>query len=175
MVYPSKSTLVAIEGSCKNAADRNRFRFNLERFHMNSTTMNLKTTPQAVQGSSHIAAPGGHYSHAVVANNMIFLSGQLPITASGQKLVHATFQEQVHQTLANISAVLEACNADVRDLVHVRVYIDDIENWGIFNNIYNAWVGEWKPARAVVPVSTLHYGLKVEVEAVASLPLADCN
>lgn len=137
--------------------------------------MSLKTLPKPVQGSNRIAAPGGHYSHAVIANNMIFLSGQLPITATGQKLVHATFAEQVYQTLTNISEVLETCNADVRHLVHVRVYIDDMENWGIFNSIYNAWVGEWKPARAVVPVSTLHYGLKVEVEALASLPVADCT
>jgi len=132
--------------------------------------MYCHTALHALSEMDHMAPPGGHYSHAVVAQGMVYLSGQLPITADGEKLTHAPFEEQARQTLANISAILDACNAGVAQLVHVRIYIDDIANWGRFDAIYRTWVGEWKPARAVVPVPALHYGFKLEVEAVASLP-----
>lgn len=115
------------------------------------------------------ARPGGHYSHAVAANGMLYISGQLPITASGEKLTGASFEQQARQTLQNISAVLEAAGADKSDLVQVRVYLADVGHWPRFNDLYAQWIGDWKPARAVVPVGALHYGLQVEVEAVALL------
>ncbi|ANN70133.1 RidA family protein [Bordetella bronchialis] len=114
-----------------------------------------------------LAAPGGHYSHAVIANGLVFVSGQLPITAQGVRLVDAPFEEQAIQVLANVRAALEACGAAVRSLAQVRVYIDSMENWPAFNTIYADWAGDARPARAVVPTGPLHFGLKVEVEAVA--------
>lgn len=114
-----------------------------------------------------LAAPGGHYSHAVIANGLVFVSGQLPITAQGVRLVDAPFEEQAIQVLANVRAALEACGATVRSLAQVRVYIDAMENWPAFNTIYADWAGDARPARAVVPTGPLHFGLKVEVEAVA--------
>lgn len=114
-----------------------------------------------------MSAPGGHYSHAVVANGLVFISGQLPITAAGQKLTDASFEEQARQVLANVQAALEGCGSRIEDLLQVRVYVDGIENWPAFNTVYAAWAGAARPARAVVPVPGLHYGLKVEVEAVA--------
>jgi reactive intermediate/imine deaminase len=113
------------------------------------------------------AAPGGHYSHGTVANGFVFVSGQLPITATGEKLVHASFAEQAAQVLANVQAVLEACGSGVDRLVQVRVYVDDLQNWPAFNAVYAQWAGSSRPSRAVVPTGALHHGLKVEVEAVA--------
>jgi 2-iminobutanoate/2-iminopropanoate deaminase len=52
-------------------------------------------------------------------------------------------------------------------LVQVRVYVTDIKSWPIFNAIYVKWIGASRPARAVVPVPELHYGFKIEIEAVA--------
>jgi reactive intermediate/imine deaminase len=114
-----------------------------------------------------LAAPGGHYSHAVVANGFVFVSGQLPITADGVRLVDAPFEQQVRQVLKNLEAALRACGSCVEKLVQVRVYIDTMENWPAFNSLYAAWAGVSRPARAVVPTGPLHFGLKVEVEAVA--------
>jgi reactive intermediate/imine deaminase len=114
-----------------------------------------------------LAPPGGHYSHAVVAGGLVFVSGQLPITASGLKLVDASFDDQVLQVLGNVQTALEAAGSSVAQLVQVRVYVDDIHNWPAFNALYAKWAGEARPARAVVPVPALHFGLKVEVEAVA--------
>jgi reactive intermediate/imine deaminase len=115
------------------------------------------------------AAPGGHYSHGTIANGFVFVSGQLPISATGEKLVDASFADQARQVLANVQAVLTACGSGVDRLVQVRVYVDDVANWPEFNRLYTEWAGESRPSRAVVPTGPLHYGLKIEVEAVAVL------
>ena len=110
---------------------------------------------------------GGHYSPGIAAGGFVFVSGQLPITAAGEKLSDAPFEQQARQVLANVQAVLEAAGSGVKDLVQVRVYLDGIEHWPAFNTIYAEWAGDAKPARAVVPVPGLHFGLKLEIEAVA--------
>lgn len=122
--------------------------------------------PQRVE-PANVAKPGGHYSHATIAQGLVFVSGQLPITADGVKLVDASLEQQSEQVLANVRNVLLACGSDIDHLVQVRVYIDDMANWPAFNAVYARWAGEAKPARAVVPTGPLHFGLKVEVEAVA--------
>jgi 2-iminobutanoate/2-iminopropanoate deaminase len=115
------------------------------------------------------APPGGHYSHGTVANGFVFVSGQLPISSTGQKLRDANFADQARQALANVEAVLIACGSSISRLVQVRVYVDDLENWPVFNKVYAEWAGSSLPSRAVVPTGPLHYGLKVEVEAVAAV------
>ncbi|MFM0241561.1 RidA family protein [Paraburkholderia phytofirmans] len=114
-----------------------------------------------------LSQPGGHYSHVAVANGFVFVSGQLPITAQGDKLSEASFEVQAEQVLANVQAALERAGSGVAQLVQVRVYIVDVEHWMSFNQIYARWAGEARPARAVVPVPQLHYGFKIEVEATA--------
>jgi len=114
-----------------------------------------------------LAQPGGHYAHGTVANGFVFVSGQLPITSAGEKLVDASFAVQVRQALENVGAVLKACGSGIDNLVQVRVYVDGLDHWSEFNRIYAEWAGNSRPSRAVVPTGQLHYGLKVEVEAVA--------
>lgn len=114
-----------------------------------------------------LARPGGHYSHAVRAAGLVFVSGQLPIRPDGTRLSDASFDEQARQTLGNLAQALLAAGTGIAKLVQVRVYLDDVENWPAFNAVYAAWAGSALPARAIVPVPALHYGLKVEIEAVA--------
>ena len=114
-----------------------------------------------------MAVPGGHYSHAVTANGFVFVSGQLPIARDGTKLADAPFEQQAQQTLDNIASALTAAGSAVDRLVQVRVYITDIGLWPAFNAIYAKWIGTSRPARVVVPVPELHYGFKIEIEAVA--------
>ncbi len=114
-----------------------------------------------------LAAPGGHYSHVVVANGFVFVSGQLPITPDGVKLVDAPFEQQAIQALANLKAALEAAGSNVQQLVQMRIYLDNISNWPAFDAIYAHWAGSTRPSRAVVPTGPLHFGFKVEVEAVS--------
>ena len=114
-----------------------------------------------------MSAPGGHYSHAVAANGFVFVSGQLPITPDGTKLNDASFEQQARQVLDNVALALAAAGSAVERLVQVRVYVTDIASWPAFNALYAQWAGAARPARAVVPVPELHYGFKIEVEAMA--------
>jgi reactive intermediate/imine deaminase len=116
-----------------------------------------------------LSTPGGHYSHVSVANGFVFVSGQLPVTAAGEKLAGSPFAVQAQQVLDNLKHALHAAGSSIDRLVQVRVYVDDIANWPEFNDIYARWAGAARPSRAVVPTGPLHFGLKVEVEAVAVL------
>lgn len=117
-----------------------------------------------------LATPGGHYSHVAVANGFVFVSGQLPITATGEKLIGASFDIQAEQVLANVKNALASAGVGIEQLVQVRVYLDDIANWPRFNEIYALWAGNARPARAIVPTGALHFGFKIEVEATAVSP-----
>lgn len=117
--------------------------------------------------SADMSPPGGHYSHAVSAAGLVFVSGQLPVTAEGQRLTDASFETQARQVLHNVRTALAAAGSSVDRLVQVRVYVTDIEHWPAFNAIYAEWCGQARPARAVVPVPVLHYGFLLEVEATA--------
>lgn len=128
-----------------------------------------RSQPPAHPVTPGLAAPGGHYSHVTVANGFVFVSGQLPITADGAKLTDRPFAEQTQQVLRNVEHALLAAGCAIDRLVQVRVYLDDIGNWPEFNRIYASWAGEARPSRAVVPTGALHFGLKIEVEAVAVL------
>ncbi|AJC15916.1 MULTISPECIES: RidA family protein [Pandoraea] len=111
--------------------------------------------------------PRGHYSHGVCANGFVFVSGQLPVTPEGERLVGAPFAVQAKQALDNVAAILAACGTSVSRLVQVRVYITNVDDWGPFNEVYAEWAGEAKPARCVVPVPALSHGVAVEIEATA--------
>jgi reactive intermediate/imine deaminase len=122
--------------------------------------------PRMVTADS-LAAPGGHYSHAVVAGGLVFVSGQLPITPLGVKLADSPFAEQARQVLANVTAALVAAGSGIDRLVQVRAYVTEIADWPEFNLLYSEWAGGARPARAVVPVPALRHGFNIEVEAVA--------
>src|SRR3954470_4377102 len=114
-----------------------------------------------------MAAPGGHYSHAVRAGGMVFVSGELPIAPDGTKLNEAPFERQAQQALDNVAHALKGAGSSIDKLAQVRVYVTDIGDWPAFNALYAKWTGGARPARCVVPVPQLHYGFKIEIEAVA--------
>lgn len=111
--------------------------------------------------------PGGHYSQGIISGNLVFISGQIPVVpATGEKIT-GSIREQTLQVLKNIRAVTEAAGSDISKIVKVTVYISDIELWGEVNSVYSAFFEDNKPARAIVPVKDLHYGFKIEMEAIA--------
>lgn len=110
--------------------------------------------------------PGGHYSQAVTWNGLIFLAGQLPITPVGEK-VTGSIEDQAHQVLTNMKNILLAAGSGMDKVLKTTVYISDIDLWGRVNAIYTTYFPHHKPARSIVPVSTLHYGFLIEMEAVA--------
>ncbi len=119
--------------------------------------------------TSNAPAPAGHYSQAVVYNDLIFVSGQLPINPLIKEKITGTIEEQAHQTLKNVKAILEAAGSNLQNVLKTTVYISDISLWGPVNEIYAEYFGNHKPARAIVPTRELHHGFKIEVEAVAKV------
>lgn len=110
----------------------------------------------------------GHYSHYALTSGLMFISGLLPVTPAGEMRSTASFAEQTSQVLANLEACLQQEGLNKHHLVMVRVYLVDVGLWVEFNRLYAQWLGEWKPARAIVPVPELHYGVLLEVEATAA-------
>jgi 2-iminobutanoate/2-iminopropanoate deaminase len=120
---------------------------------------------------STMAAPGGHYSHVVVHGGVAYISGQLPIGPAGPLPATATFDEQARQVLANVRAAVEAAGSDLSRVLKCTVYVSDIADWPVFNRLYAETFGDHRPARAVVPVSPLHYGFRVEMDATAAVDI----
>jgi 2-iminobutanoate/2-iminopropanoate deaminase len=115
-------------------------------------------------------APAGHYSQAVHANGFLFVSGQLPIDPTTRELLTGSIEDETRRTLRNVREILEAAGATVEDVVKVTIYVPDIELWSAINEAYADFFGDHRPARAVVPVGPLHYGARVEIDAIAAVP-----
>ncbi len=113
------------------------------------------------------APPGGHYSHAVIAGGFVYVSGQLPVLPDGTHAPEADFAAQAAQALANLFAALAAAGTSRQAIVKVTVYVTDIADWPVFNALYAQAMGDHRPARTVVPVPVLHYGYRIEIDAVA--------
>jgi 2-iminobutanoate/2-iminopropanoate deaminase len=113
--------------------------------------------------------PGGHYSQAVVFQNLIFVSGQLPITPEGKKIT-GHISDQTRQVLDNVQAILEDAGSNLSSVLKSTIYISDITLWDQVNNIYADYFQDHKPARAVVPTKDLHHGFLIEMEVIAVKP-----
>jgi 2-iminobutanoate/2-iminopropanoate deaminase len=116
-----------------------------------------------------LSRPGGHYTHVVVHGGVAYISGQLPIGPGGPLPPDATFERQARQVLANVRAAVEGAGSDLSRVLKCTVYVSDIADWPAFNQLYAEMFGEHRPARAVVPVSPLHYGYRVEMDAIAAV------
>ena len=113
--------------------------------------------------------PKGHYSPAVVHNGLIFVSGQLPHDAETGEVETGAIELQTEIALRNVEAILQAANSDLDHVLQMTIYISEIEDWGAVNEVYKRILGEHKPARAIVPVKDLHFGTKIEIQAVAAV------
>ncbi|MFU9074940.1 RidA family protein [Proteus sp. LHD240705] len=118
------------------------------------------------QNIEALSLPGGHYSHVVTANNMSFISGLLPLDKQGKPLADKPVEAQITQVLENLQACLIGINAKKTDIAQVKVYVTDINEWPIVNELYAKWIGEHRPARLVAGVKELHFRSKIEIEAV---------
>jgi len=108
----------------------------------------------------------GPYSQAVEAGGLVFVSGQVPLNLEG-KIVEGGIEEQTVQALENLKAVLEAAGLGFREVVSVTVYLRDLGDFQLFNEVYGRCFSAEPPARACVEVSALPRGARVEISAVA--------
>lgn len=113
-------------------------------------------------------AGGPHYSPFVVGGGLIFVSGQLPLLLGRDtSLATASFALQAEQVLRNLKAVLADAGAELAQVVKTTVYLADIDDWGELDAIYGGFFGAARPARTVVPSGPLHFGFRIEIDAIA--------
>ena len=107
----------------------------------------------------------GPYSQAIKQGNMIFTSGQIALTPSGEFL-DAGIKTQTKQVCENLKAVLNAAGADIKNVVKTTIFLADINDFGAVNEVYGEYFSH-KPARSTVAVKELPKGAKVEIECIA--------
>ena len=115
------------------------------------------------------APPKGHYSPAVVHNGLVFVSGQLPRDADSGEVEAGAIEAQTELALRNVEQILLAAGSDLNHVLQMTIYISEIKLWDKVNEVYARILGEHKPARAIVPVKNLHFGTKIEIQAVAAV------
>lgn len=108
----------------------------------------------------------GPYSQAIVEGNLVFISGQINLTPEG-KLLKGTIEEQTHQVMNNLQAVLEAAGVSFKEVVKTTIYVTDMGVYGKINEVYGSYFSEPFPARETVQVAALPLGAKVEISMVA--------
>ena len=111
-------------------------------------------------------APAGPYSHAVVANGFVFVSGQGPVNPETGTMPDA-FKDQVRQTLRNVQTILEAAGSSLNDVVKVNAYVTDLTRFAEFNEVYKEFFQNDPPARTTVASGLL--GFLVEIDCIAAL------
>ncbi|WP_455538644.1 RidA family protein [Terrisporobacter sp.] len=109
----------------------------------------------------------GPYSQAIKAGNMIFVSGQVPFVPETMEIVEGDVQAQARQSLTNVQNILKEAGADFSDVVKTTVFIKDMNEFALINEVYAEFFGDSKPARACVEVARLPKDVKVEVEVIA--------
>jgi 2-iminobutanoate/2-iminopropanoate deaminase len=109
----------------------------------------------------------GPYSQGISAGGLIFVSGQLGIDPASGELVAGGIEEQTHQVLRNISAILSAASAGLSGVVKTTVYLKDLKDFPAMNAVYAEFFDQNLPARATVQVSALPKGALVEIDCIA--------
>src|SRR5690625_265068 len=105
----------------------------------------------------------------MIHNDTLYISGQLSLNLDTGKIVEGGIAAETKKALTNMELVLNEAGLTKEDVVMVRLYTSDVENWNVINDEYSKYFGDHKPARAVVPTRELHYGCLVEIEAVAAI------
>jgi 2-iminobutanoate/2-iminopropanoate deaminase len=129
---------------------------------MNLKAIVTKNAPAAI----------GPYSQAVQAGNLLFCSGQIPLDPFSGEIVEGDIRRQAEQVMGNIAAVLAATGAGFSDVIKATIYLVDMNDFGVVNEVYGSCFSEHKPARSTVAVKALPRGALLEIEVIASLDQA---
>ena len=121
--------------------------------------MNVISTPNA-------PCAIGPYSQAIVANGMVFTSGQIALRPDGTFL-EGDVEAQTTQVLENLQAVLKEAKSGLNYVVKTTIFLANMDDFASVNAVYGSFFGEHKPARSTVAVKTLPKNALVEIEAIA--------
>lgn len=110
----------------------------------------------------------GPYSQAIEVNGFVFASGQIPIDPATGAFVEGGIQEQTRQALTNAQQILQTAGTDLNHVIKTTVFLSDIANFGLMNEVYAQFFTEPFPARSAVAVKDLPKGALVEIEVIAA-------
>ncbi len=125
---------------------------------MNRTTISTPNAPGAI----------GTYSQAVNVDGTVYLSGQIALDPETMELVEGT-RKQIDRVFQNLRAVAQAASGDLSQFVKLNVYLTDLADFPVVNEVMSEYFGEPYPARAAVGVAALPKGSQVEIEAIMVL------
>jgi 2-iminobutanoate/2-iminopropanoate deaminase len=122
------------------------------------------------QAISTLSAPKaiGPYSQAIRAGSLLFVSGQVPIDPETGYLVDGDIAAQTHRVFQNISHILRAAGASFDHVVRTTVFLADMNDFAVVNEVYATYFSAPEPARATVQVSRLPKDSRIEIDVIAS-------
>jgi reactive intermediate/imine deaminase len=113
----------------------------------------------------------GTYSQAIKSGTTVYLSGQIPLVPETMQVISEDFAEQAHQVFKNVQAVCEAVeDGSLNHLVKVNIFLTDLSNFAVVNDIMSQYFKQPYPARAAVQISALPKGVQIEIDGVMELP-----
>ncbi len=110
----------------------------------------------------------GPYSQGYIVNGLLFTSGQIPLDPKTGEIVGTTIEEQTHQVMKNLGALLESANLSYENIVKTTFFLADMGDFAHFNQVYAEYMTS-KPARSCVAVKTLPKNVLCEVEVIAEV------
>ena len=110
----------------------------------------------------------GPYSQAVIAGGLLFCSGQIPLDPLSGEMVSGTVEQETERVMENLRGVLEAANSDFDHVLKTTIYLMNMADFPLVNQVYGQYFPGIKPARATVAVAALPRGARVEIEAIAT-------
>jgi reactive intermediate/imine deaminase len=111
----------------------------------------------------------GTYSQAVKVDNTVYLSGQIPLVPATMEVIEGGVQAQIDQVFKNLTAVCEAAGGKLQDIVKLNIFLTDLSNFPIVNEVMASYFEQPYPARAAIGVSELPKAVGVEMDAVMVL------
>jgi len=108
----------------------------------------------------------GPYSQAIIANGMVFTSGQIALNSNGE-IVSDKVEEQTKQVLENLTAVLEEAGSSLDKVIKTTIFLSNMDDFKTVNEVYASYFNQHKPARSTVAVKTLPLNVKVEIDCIA--------
>ena len=108
----------------------------------------------------------GAYVQAIATDNLIFTSGQLPLDPATGEL-ESDIKKATKRALENIKAIVEEAGSSVDKIIKCNVFLDKIEDFAAFNQVYEEFFGDHKPARSALEVANIPKGAVIEIEAIA--------
>ena len=123
----------------------------------------MKTTIETIQAP----APIGPYSQAVLSGNTLYTSGQIAINPETGDLVMSSIEEETHQVMNNVKAVLATAGMTFDHVIKTSIFISDMDNFGRINKIYGQYFTTDFPARETVEVARLPKDVNVEISMIA--------